>query len=147
MTLQIALHCQHLLNSAKVQEGLHLPGPAGALQRAQAAGLRMPQMPELQLHTQTALTCSQQQLQQEMHPDFVSPAWRSAMEAIDLLCFSGMLRLHQICWHLSKPAMCNFCYIGNRRDVTPATIPCAKGEAMPDILQVAQGDVSPLLSS
>ncbi|KAL0031717.1 hypothetical protein WJX79_002989 [Trebouxia sp. C0005] len=85
-------------------EGLCLPGPAGALQRAQAAGVQMPHLADLDLHSPTVQTASQQQLQQQMHPDFVSPAWHSAMEALDLLCFSGTSPLLQ--HHVKKVKLC-----------------------------------------
>ncbi|KAL0056463.1 hypothetical protein WJX82_011622 [Trebouxia sp. C0006] len=85
-------------------EGLCLPGPAGALQRAQAAGLQMPHLADLDLQSQSVQTASQQQLHQQMHPDFVSPAWHSAMEALDLLCFSETSPLLQ--HHVKKLKLC-----------------------------------------
>ena len=78
------------------QGGLSIPGPAGALQRAQAAGLQPPPLHDLGLHNESLLTASQQQAYEHMHPDFLSPAWQSAMEALDLLCFSGEHRSGQL---------------------------------------------------
>lgn len=92
------------INSRTALEGLCLPGPAGALQRVQAAGLQMPRMADLDLQTQSAQTASQQQLHQQMHPDFVSSAWQSAMEALDLLCFSETSPLLQ--HHVKKVNLC-----------------------------------------
>ncbi|KAL3139793.1 hypothetical protein ABBQ38_004093 [Trebouxia sp. C0009 RCD-2024] len=70
-------------------EGLSIPGPAGALHRAQAAGLQIPQLHDLGLHPHARPTASQQHVYQQTHPDFLTAAWQSAMEALDLVCFSG----------------------------------------------------------
>ena len=65
-----------------------LPGPAGVLQRAQASGVQAPELANLTGHS--AQSASQWQRQQHsLHPDFLSPAWQSAMEALDLPCFDG----------------------------------------------------------
>lgn len=81
--------CHKLQSVLFAQEGLSIPGPAGALQRAQAAGLQAPHLHELGLQSYSTVTASQQQAYQDMHPDFLSPAWQSAMEALDLPCFAG----------------------------------------------------------
>lgn len=65
-----------------------LPGPAGVLQRAQASGMQVPELANLT--RRSAQSASQWQRQQHsLHPDFLSPAWQSAMEALDLPCFDG----------------------------------------------------------
>lgn len=65
-----------------------LPGPAGMLQRAQARGQPMPQLPSLTVQTRQSVS-QWQQHQDSLHPDFLSAAWQSAMEALDLPGFDG----------------------------------------------------------
>lgn len=86
--VHIRLYAAELsLNLLGLQEDM-LPGPAGILQRAQASGQQLPQLPNLLGHTRQTASQWQQQ-QNSMHPDFLSAAWQSAMEALDLPCFDG----------------------------------------------------------
>ncbi|KAL3154319.1 hypothetical protein ABBQ32_013803 [Trebouxia sp. C0010 RCD-2024] len=85
-------------------EGLSIPGPAGALHTAQAAGLQIPRLHDLGLHPHARTTASQQHVYHQMHPDFLTPAWQSAMEALDLVCFSETSPMLQ--HHVKRVMLC-----------------------------------------